>query len=139
MNFRVGADQGEHVAVRVLDSDALDEYGWLTCEISVRAGAFSVVFGANLRTPDFPQFRQQLQQLYEDLQSPATFDTLEGQLSLTLSGDGNGHIDVKGEAEDKAGVGNLLKFHFEIGQTFLPAIIRDLDAISREHPSGSLR
>lgn len=129
MKVRIGR-YGEHVTIHVL-SEEVDDFGWLACEISLSAGAFSGLFDATLLVSDFASFCQEVRQLYDDLKSPAVFNTLEGQLALTLSGDGIGHISVDGEVLDQTGYGNRLQFHFEIDQTYLPPIIRALDAVSR--------
>ena len=39
MNIQIGQCDAEHVVIDVQDcSESADEYGWLTCEISVKAG-----------------------------------------------------------------------------------------------------
>lgn len=129
MKVCIGAGS-QHVTIHVL-SDKADDYGWLTCEISLSAGAFSGLFDATLMVSDFASFCQDVRQLYDDLKSPAVFNTLEGQFALTLSGDGIGHVSVDGEVLDQAGDGNRLRFRFGIDETYLPPIIRDLDAVSR--------
>jgi hypothetical protein len=109
------------------------------CEISIKAGAWSASYPADLRSPDFPFFREQLEHLQHDPAGVAVFDTLEGQLKLHLNGDHRGHIAIRGTARDKVGTGNELGFQFEIDQSFLPELIAELKLVEQQFPSHGLR
>jgi hypothetical protein len=65
--------------------------------------------------------------LERTLEGGATFTTMEGQLSVTLSGDGKGHVHVQGTAADEPGTGNRLEFGFDVDQTYLPGIAETLE------------
>ena len=69
----------------------------------------------------------------------AAFDTLEDQLKLRLAGDRRGHILVRGTAKDRVGTGNELEFGFEIDQSYLPEIMKELEAIEKCFPSREFR
>jgi hypothetical protein len=99
---------------------------WIVCEIHLSAGGFRGGFQASLRSEEFEAFLAELESLSQTLEGAAAFSTMEGQLALTLTGDGNGHIQLKGEAQDQPG-GNRLHFEFEIDQTYLPSICRSLE------------
>jgi hypothetical protein len=49
---------------------------------------------------------------------------------------GVARIRDEGEANGNPGFGNELSINFEIDQTFLPPLIGDLGAVSREFPLG---
>jgi hypothetical protein len=100
---------------------------WIDCEVQIAAGGFRAGFRANLRTPEFAPFFEQLQGLLQTLEGSAHFTTMEDQIALQLTGDGKGAVRVKGEALDNAGVGNRLQFAFDIDQTYLAAICQSLE------------
>jgi hypothetical protein len=90
--------------------------------------AFAVAL-PHIMSDDLARFASQLKPLYQTLSGVAQFDTLEGQLTLRLLGDGKGHIALEGEVRDQPGRGNHLKFHLEFDQSQLAQSIKDLDAI----------
>jgi hypothetical protein len=59
---------------------------------------------------------------------------MEGQLTVALTGNGRGHIEVTGAALDHAGIGNTLAFHFDVDQTYLPGVLGSLDAVIGHFP-----
>lgn len=138
MQIRVGQRDTEHVVIDILDQ-VPDDYGWLNAEVAVSVGAWSGRFGACLRTPDFPRFRQQLEHLLANPSATASFTTLEQQLELKFLGNLLGHIKVEGQAVDQAGVGNRLQFSLDIDQSYLPDLINELLAVERRFPPGTLK
>jgi len=54
--------------------------------------------------------------------------------TFCAKGDGAGHIAITGTVKDEPGMGNSLKFSIDLDQTFLPAILGQLDEIDREYP-----
>ena len=139
MQFAFGQSEQERVTVDVVSyerpicGDYWDD-NWLAVDISVAAGGFRGHTSASLMTAELVSFSEQLHVLYERLTGTAEFTTLEGQLSLRLTGDGRGHIQLAGLVLDRAGIGNRLSFTLDFDQTFLPLSIRDLDAILRAFP-----
>ena len=133
-SFALGTEAGDHLIVEIHGRpDERDD--WLEARVSIRAGAFGGSFGATLMTCDFPPFRGQLERLYETLDGAATFDTIERQLRIECAGNGRGQIGIQGVAEDQVTDGNVLRFGLSIDQTFLPAIISDLQDIEAEFPN----
>jgi hypothetical protein len=61
-----------------------------------------------------------------NLSGAAQFRPLEPNLLLVISGDGKGHINVKGEAQATLGSGTHLEFQFEIDQTYLKDLAKAL-------------
>jgi hypothetical protein len=132
--FKLGIGAGDQLIVEIRERpDERDD--WLEARVSIRAGAFDGSFDATLMTCDFPPFRSQLQRLYETLEGTATFETIERQLRIECSGNGQGGIAVHGVAKDRPTDGNLLRFEFNTDQTFLPAVISDLRQIETEFPN----
>lgn len=107
---------------------------WLRTSVSVQIGGFSGSYVADLRAEEFRSFGDEVASLYSALEGDATFTTMEGQVSLVLSGDGMGHVSVKADLRDEAGTGNRLHCEFDIDQTYLPAIIDALGAIDSAWP-----
>jgi hypothetical protein len=139
MKFSFGESERERVEVDVISYErpASGEYhddNWLTVSIAVRVGGFSGRVGAAIVTDELVRFAEQLHRLYEQLTGSAQFTTLEGQLSLTLSCDARGHITLRGEVLDQAGIGNRLSFHLNLDQSFLQQPMRELDAVIRVFP-----
>lgn len=103
---------------------------WIKAIVHVKAGAFSGDFKADLTTWEFLTFKKELIVLYEKLNGSATFDTLEKQVVIKVSGDGIGHLIADCDLEDQAGFGNRLNLKIYFDQTFLPELIRQLEKIT---------
>jgi hypothetical protein len=139
MKFSFGDSERERIEVDVMSYErpASGEYhddNWLSVSITVRVGGFSGRVGAAIVTDELVRFAEQLHRLYKELTGSAEFTTLEGQLSLTLSCDTRGHITLRGEILDQAGIGNRLSFHLDLDQSFLQKSIGELDAVIRAFP-----
>jgi hypothetical protein len=135
----IGDPGGQHVLIRPLSRNhpGLFDGGdanWIDCELQIVAGGFRGAFRSNLRSEEFRTFLEEAEGLSRTLQGTASFATMEGQLALSLSGDGKGHLRVSGEAIDEAGSGNRLQFGFDIDQTYLPAICRSLEYLLAAFP-----
>jgi hypothetical protein len=128
----IGDAAAQHVLIRPLARshpglfDHLDG-NWIDCEVQVAVGGFRGQFRADLRTEEFAAFLTEVLALHGTLEGVATFTTMEGQLDLTLTGDGKGHVHVQGTAVDEPETRNQLEFGFDIGQTQLPQIAQCLE------------
>jgi hypothetical protein len=100
---------------------------WIDCEVQIAAGGFRGQFRADLRAEEFARFLTEVLALNSALDGAAAFTTMEGQLAVTLTGDGNGHVHVRGTAADEPGSANQLQFGFDIDQTYLPPISEALE------------
>jgi hypothetical protein len=103
---------------------------WIKAIVYVKAGAFSGNFRADFTTWEFITFKKELILLYEKLTGSATFDTLEKQVVIKVSGDGIGHLKADCVLEDNAGFGNRLQLEIDFDQTSLPNLIRQLEIIT---------
>ena len=138
-NFAFGGEEADRVEVRVhgYERAQVGEYyddNWLKVSVCINAGSFSGLFEAAFLTSEFIEFRDNLRSLYESLVGSAHFATLEGQLTLHLTGDGKGHIALAGVAFDAPGTGNRLEFHINLDQGHLSSALRGLDGIATTFP-----
>jgi hypothetical protein len=106
----------------------------LTTPITFHIGSFHGVVEASLMTYELRRFRAELSSLFDTLVGEAQLYSLEGWIRLKFRGDGIGHFDVRGTIKDEAGTGNELIFELSMDQTFLPAILSELDDLDLEFP-----
>jgi hypothetical protein len=137
--IRIGGERRDFISIRPLwrchpEQDDYWDGNWVESEIRVRVGGFQGSFRASLRSDEFQKFKRELTRLSTTLAGKATFATMEEQLTITMDGNGRGHIQVSGQATDMAGIGNRLNFSLEIDQTHLPAIIAALSSILQKFP-----
>lgn len=135
----IGDSGGEHVLLRPLSRShpGLFDYwdgNWIECEVEIATGGFRGRFRADLRSEEFQTFLEEIEGLSRTLEGAATFSTMEGQIAVSLTGDGKGHVRVQGEAVDTVGIGNRLHFGFETDQTRLPEISRSLQYLLAAFP-----
>jgi hypothetical protein len=130
----IGDAAAQHVLIRPLMRshpglfDSSDG-NWIECEVEVAAGAFRATFPAHLRSEEFQSFLEEALDLDRTRDGTASLSTLEGQIALSIAGDGKGGFRVSGEAIDEAGSGNRLQFTFDVDQTFLPPICASLEHV----------
>ncbi len=139
MTFSFGHSEQERIEVDVrgYERGPVGEYwddNWLTVEIRVRAGGFRGRAAATIITGELTAFLSELRPLFETSRGSAEFATMEGQLSLRLVGDGKGHVELRGEVADQAGVGNRLHFTLQFDQSQLRASIRELERVTSQFP-----
>ena len=142
MIFSFGHPEQERIEVDVQGYERAPsgEYwddNWLKVKIQVRVGGFQGKATASIMTSELTEFASELRPLYETLKGNAEFTTLEQQLSLRLAGDGNGHIELRGDVEDRAGMGNRLHFTLQFDQSELKASIHELDKVISLFPVRS--
>ena len=135
----IGDSTAQHVLIRPLSRSQPDLFelrdgDWIDCEVALAVGGFSGSVRADLRSEEFRAFLEELQNLSQTLEGAASFTTMEGQIAISLTGDGKGHIRVSGEAIDDAGVGNRLQFAFDIDRTYLPKVCESLESLLAAFP-----
>lgn len=140
MIFSFGHPELERIEVDVLRYERAPVGGQeddnrLTIDIRVQAGGFYGKMAATILTDDLAGFASQLRPLHETLEGTAELTTMEGQLSLRLTGNGNGQIELRGEIADRPGVGNHLSFHLEFDQSQLGASIQELECVAAQFPA----
>ena len=137
--FSFGHSERERIEVDVLgyERSPVGEYwddNWLNVEIRVCAGGFRGKAAATIITSELEKFLSELRPLYEKLDGVAEFMTMEEQLGLRLTGDGKGHIELRGEVADQAGIGNRLHFNLRFDQSQLQKSIRELELVVETFP-----
>ena len=139
LSVAFGGEERERVEVQVHGyerapvGESYDD-NWVNVSVSISVGAFAGKYDATFLASDFIGFRAGLQALHELLEGTASFSTIEHQLSLEFTGDGRGHIALKGLAIDASGTGNRLEFELALDQTCLPSALGELDEILRSFP-----
>ena len=117
MLFSFGGARFERVEIdisgyqRPASGDYHDD-NWLTAAIKVSAGGFRGKAEASMLTEELVSFLGQLQALFKTLEGSAELITLEQQIYLRFTGNGKGHIEMKGELGEMPEMGNRL--HFEL-------------------------
>jgi hypothetical protein len=137
--FSLGGSEHERIEVRITgyERQATGEYhddNWLNVEISLAVGGFRASFASSFLTEELVAFRDQMTALYQTLRGEARFVSLENQLFLQLVGNGRGGVSLKGEARDRAGIGNRLEFELALDQTQLATTMGELDAVIKRFP-----
>lgn len=124
----------EFIARSIPEAKEFYDGNWLNVKVSIKAGDFSGVVHGQLRADELTRFRDELLVLYQSLSGCARFSTMEQWLSFEFIGDGMGHIAFNGEVMDQVGIGNTLKFNFDLDQTFIPEILYSLETIIKTFP-----
>ena len=142
MNFSFVQSDHEQIGVDVLayERAPVGEYwddNWLRVDIRVQAGGFRGKAFATIITSELTPFLSALRLLHETLSGSADFTTIEEQLALRLRGDGKGHIELRGEVADQAGVGNRLHFTLQLDQSQLGTSVRQLELVASQFPVRS--
>lgn len=136
----VGREETERVALEVLgrerpNEDDFWDGNWLVVDVHIQAGGFIGHAVANLRAEEFRRFREGLEAAYNAVSGVATFETMEGWLTLTVNCERTGKVTIQGDATDRAGTGNRLHFSLpDMDQTDLPALIDQLVECERAYP-----
>ena len=111
------------------DSDL--ERGRLYCAIAIKVDRFSGDIAADFESGDFVKLQSDLTKLFETLSGAATLSHRDEQFLLYFLGDGLGHITVSGTAFAHPTYGNKLDFELAIDQSYLPALISQLQSINK--------
>lgn len=116
------------------DSSDYWDGNWLWCSVEVSAGAFRGKVDGLLRNEDLARFLPRLEGLSEKSSGDAFFDTVEGWLDVRLTGDGRGHVELRGQLVDTPADGNSLEFRLSLDQTYLPPLMAQLRAALEQFP-----
>lgn len=137
----IGNQNNDHLEIEILGRmhpDCKDYYdgNWLSCKIYVKAGFFvgKLDGGVCLRTDEFESFFDNIKFLHESLKGKAEYSSMEDWLKFEVSGDGLGHMLVKGHIIDNYCGGNRLNFTINFDQTSLPETINGLKSLLDKYP-----
>jgi hypothetical protein len=137
--IRVGGQEHEYLAISIVGRSypTCRDYwdgNWLNAVVSLAAGGFRGKIDPYLRAEEFVAFRDELLRLAQLPTAVAHFSTMEEWLSIELSGDRLGHIELKCEIRDQPGIGNTLRFRLALDQTDLQAMLAQVQAAVLEFP-----
>lgn len=140
-DFTIGLHSGGQsisitvIGFLVIDATSNWDKNWLKTKISVQAGAFSGIYDADLTTFDFENFKQDLNSLYENLNSEIEFKDLEGYLYMKIKGNGLGNINAEISCSDDPGINTAtLNFELNFDQTYIKPVIQRLNNITNKYP-----
>ena len=134
------SDAGNFVRIEPIelikyDSDIVWDKNWIKTKITVKGGAFSGQYQADIMTVDFEKFKKELNRIYNDLKGVTVFEDIEHALHLKIKGDGIGHFTVLVIAKDKPGIDcSELSFEMAFDQTEINRFVNQLDKITKVFP-----
>jgi hypothetical protein len=123
----LGNEGGEHITIGPIGRVSRD--GWFQSPVKIKVNGFEGHINSYFETQDIGVFQKQLSSLYDTLRGVAELKPTEGQFGFSLTGDGQGHIEVKGYAYSQASYGSCLEFEFNIDQTHLPKFISSIQKV----------
>jgi hypothetical protein len=138
-DVRIGGKLAEYIALTLKGRERPDstdywDANWLVCTAEVAASTFRGSVDSSLITEDLVQFHQQVQQLYERPGGEAELTTMEGWLTLRLTGDGRGHVEATCRLRDPAASANTLECCLNLDQSYLPPLLRQLATVLKTYP-----
>lgn len=112
-----------------------DSEGWLVAIVHFQQSGFSVHFQMSLMANDLYSFRDELVCLNNYLKGTAAFQNIEHNISVLLTADNIGHIEVRGKLRDPFDIDLETTFVFESDQTFLPPLLQSVNYILQNYKS----
>jgi hypothetical protein len=135
--IRIGGEQFEFLAITILGRshpDARDYWdgNWVRASVEVAAGGFRGQVNSDLRAEELASFHRQVARLAGSLAGEARFETMEEWLSIAVTGDARGQVELSCEVRDQPGGRNRLAFRLALDQTYLQLMVAQLgQAVSR--------
>lgn len=135
----IRCDSGAFLTIRLFGRShpgATDYWdgNWVKAAVEVTAGGFRGSVGGDLRVEELAKFHDQLVRLQESLRGTVEFETMEGWLSIRVTGDGKGHMEFRCVVRDQPGIGNTLDCTLATDQTFTRSTVTELAAAVQEFP-----
>jgi hypothetical protein len=119
----IGNRGADYVLIRVFEP-RLD--GWRRADIELRCDGLTGNLKWSLMKGELSRLAEEIRRLHRDLRGTATLEPLEPNIGLTFTGDGKGHIGVRGIARNNFVSRTELRFDFTIDQTYLKEIANSL-------------
>jgi hypothetical protein len=133
MQVRIGGEGGEFVLIEAAPVAGTPAGHPRRTRIELHVGGFQTSVFYVLDSESLQRFRDQLASLYRDLEGRAVLTNELEWFTIELTGDGRGHIEATGRLFDRPyGIyedSNSFRFRMGLDQTFLPAILKDLDGL----------
>jgi hypothetical protein len=135
----IRCERGDFLSITLLGRSypgAADRWdgNWVRAAVEVQAGGFRGSVGGDLRADELLQFHGQFALLQESLRGAAEFETMEGWLSIRVTGDDQGHMEFRCVIRDQPGIGNTLECTLVTDQTFTRATAAGLAAAVQAFP-----
>lgn len=134
-SITIGSD-ATFVKVKILtlhqlypNSTDIHDKNWLKALVEMQSGGFQGALIIDLWISDFIPFKNELEQLYQKLEGTAHFHNIEDNITIHLTGNGHGHINVSAILEDFGDRHNILEINFEIDQSYIPKLVSDIQAL----------
>ena len=119
----------EGSCIQIMPPKNMKADGFYQADIKIQLNSFVGQINSYIEHYDLNRFLIELITLNERLKGKAELRPTENQFSVSLIGDGLGHLTVEGHAFERASYGSCLNFEFEIDQTYLPTIIKSLEIV----------
>ena len=137
--IRIGGEQAEFLAITILGRShpgARDRWdgNWVRASVEIAAGGFRGEVGGDLRAEELASFHRDIARLADSVAGEARFTTMEDWLSIVVTGDRRGHVELACEVRDQPGVGNTLAFRLGLDQTYLRPMVDQLGHAVSEFP-----
>ncbi len=137
--IRIGGENAEFLSITILGRSHLDardywDGNWVRASVEVAAGGFRGTVGGDLRAEELASFHAEVASLAGSLAGEARFTTMEEWLSIFVTGDGRGQIELSCEVRDQPGTGNQLAFRLSLDQTCLRPMVAQLGRAVSEFP-----
>src|SRR5689334_2227759 len=111
-----------------------DSEDWAKVTVDVNCNGFRGEFVAWLQLQDVRRFKAELAAMYESVGIPtkARLCSAEPDIDVELNMDVRGHIvgSYRFESERRNGIPTVLSGEFEIDQSFLPDLTKQVDALA---------
>ena len=95
---------------------------WTRAEIKIRCDGWSGSANWSFYKGELRAFADAIRRLHRDLSGTAELQPMEPNITLSLNGDGKGHMNAEGEVRNNLSSGTALAFSFSIDQTYLMEI-----------------
>jgi hypothetical protein len=137
--IRVGGEECEFLAITILGRshpEARDRWdgNWVRASVEMAVGGFRGQVGGDLRAEELISFHREVARLAASVAGEARFTTMEDWLSIVVTGDRRGHVELMCRVCDQPGVGNMLEFRLSLDQTYLRPMVDQVGRAVAEFP-----
>jgi hypothetical protein len=136
----LGSADADHLSITLVaraHPEATDYWdgNWVRSILDVRAGGFTAHVTANLRADEIHRFAQGLKSISDNLSGTAVLQAMEDWITLSITCNPKGTLDVSGEVTDQPGVGNRLSFELHgFDQTHMSTWVAQLATAESRFP-----
>lgn len=127
-------NQGGATILKIIIIGKEDSDGWLIAQVDFEQDMFSACFKISVMVNDLYSFSDQLKPFQKALNGIAIFSNIEGNVQVTLSTDGLGHISIEGLLQHPNNPDLKLQFIIDSDQTLLPELILECNQILKHFP-----